>query len=95
MKPHISFLSKKREAITTDFANWYQNEVFLKLNPSLNRDSWSDNWKIVEHVQEALRRVFKPILSASHVILGKVFSSFDRLNWDGNKFENFAKMLRL
>ena len=58
MKPPISFLSKKREAITTDFANWYQNEVFLKLNPSLNRDSWSDNWKIVEHVQEALRRVF-------------------------------------
>ena len=62
LKLKISFLSKKREAITTDFANWYQNEVFLKLNPSLNRDSWSDNWKIVEHVQEALRRVFQMMI---------------------------------
>ena len=50
----FSFLAKKRETITTDFSNWYHNDVFMKLNPSMYKLEWERNWKIVEHVQEAL-----------------------------------------
>ena len=50
----FSFLSKKRETITTEFAGWYNREVFFKLDRTMFPNEWEKNWEIVEHVQESL-----------------------------------------
>ena len=48
----FSFLSKKRDTITREFADWYNREVFFKLDRSMFPNEWEKNWEIVEHVQD-------------------------------------------
>lgn len=50
----FSFLTKKKEDILNQFAEWYHRDVFLKLDHEAFPSVWIKNWKIVEHVQESL-----------------------------------------
>ena len=51
----FSFLTRKKEDIVNNFAEWYNSDVFLKLDHATYKLEWSKNWKIVEHVQESLQ----------------------------------------
>ena len=51
----FSFLLKNREDLLEQFADWYNRDVFLKLDHKSHPNVWIKNWKIVEHVQESLK----------------------------------------
>ena len=49
------FITKKKEDILFQFAEWYHRDVFLHLDPVAFESEWAHNWQIVEHVQESLK----------------------------------------